>query len=266
MNESIQLTQQDNGLVVLRFNRPQALNALDLDAMQRFQDVVDSLTQDDTLRVLILSGAGDRAFCSGGDLLELSAYKTERDARHFTRLMTDALYQLEKLPVPVIAAVNGYALGGGSEIALACDMRIVDESVRMGLVQINMGVTPGWGAGQRLLRTVGYARAMELLVKGVVLNAEDVRSLGLANAVAPAGSALEMALEWGQQIAKQPPDVVRGIKRLLQAGVTLTYEQARQAEYEIFPPLWAADAHLEAVEKFLNRRKSKPQAAKDEKK
>jgi enoyl-CoA hydratase len=171
--------------------------------------------------------------------------------------MGDALLAMERLPVPVIAAINGYALGGGSEIALACDMRIVDEQVKMGMVQIKMAVTPGWGAGQRLLRAVGYGRAMAILLKGAVLQARDLQALGLVNDVVQAGQALDAALEFAAHIAAQPPEVVQGIKALLQAGLNQPYTQALQSERDIFPPLWAAEAHMQAVETFFKYQQAK---------
>lgn len=255
MTDKILFTQNADGVAVLTFNRPQARNALDLESMRLFAEIVSRLAQDTTLRVLILTGAGETAFCSGGDLVELNGYPSADDARMMITLMGDALLALERLPVPVIAAINGYALGGGSEIALACDMRIVDEDVHLGLVQIRLGLTPGWGAGQRLLRAVGYARAMDLLLRGHIMYAQEVEALGLANRIVERGSALPQALRVAQQIAASPPDVVRGIKALLQAGVQQPYENALQTERAIFPPLWAGEPHLKAVADFLNRRK-----------
>ena len=257
MSEPIQLTRYDNGVVVITFNRPHAHNALTIAAMELFQQHIYRLQDDSSIRTVILTGAGDKAFCSGGDLVELSQRTTENEARDFITIMGDALLALERLPVPVIAAINGFALGGGSEIALACDIRLVDDAVKMGMVQINMAVTPGWGAGQRLLRTIGYARAMEVLLKGDVLHADDLLSLGLVNQVVAAGQALEASLEFANEITAQPPDVVRGIKALLQAGLTQPYEQALQTERDIFPPLWIADAHLHAVEDFFKRQQAK---------
>ncbi len=243
------------GVAVLTFNRPQSRNALDLESMHLFAETIARLKGEPGLRVLILTGAGETAFCSGGDLVELSTYSSESDASAMVTLMGDALLALERLPVPVIAAINGYALGGGSEIALACDMRIVDEDVSLGLVQIRLGLTPGWGAGQRLLRAVGYARAMDLLLRGHVMHAPEVEVLGLANRIVERGSALPQALRVARHIAESPPDVVRGIKVLLQAGVSQPYETALQTERDIFPSLWAAEPHLQAVADFLNRRK-----------
>ena len=259
MTDTLQLTQYENGVRVITFNRPDALNALNLEMMQAFRRTIQDLADDDAMRVLIVTGAGNRAFCSGGDLVELSQRMSEDDARHFISIMSDALFTTERLPVPVIAAINGYALGGGSEIALACDMRIVDAKVKMGMVQIGMALTPGWGAGQRLLRIVGYAKAMEILLKGEIMSASDVASLELVNDVVPEGKAFNFAFDFASEIAEQPPQVVRGIKALLQAGLRYNYEAALKIEQDIFPPLWAAESHIEAVEAFFKRQAEKRQ-------
>ncbi len=265
MNDAIQLARQDNGVAVLTFNRPRALNAMTLAAMEGFREAVYSLIDDPSLRVVILTGAGEKAFCSGGDLVELSHHETEEGARHFIGIMTDALLHLEQLPVPVIAAINGFALGGGSEIALACDMRIVDENVKMGMVQINNGLTPGWGAGQRLLRLVGYSQAMELLLKGEALRADDLVALHLVNEVTPPGKSLERALVFADEIAARPPRVVRSIKTLLQAGMNRSYEEALRIEHDLFPPLWIDEPHIQAVRRFLKRQEEKRRAADESK-
>lgn len=242
-----------NGVHVLTFNRPQARNALDLQTMRHFAATITALSARSDLTVVILTGAGEAAFCSGGDLVELSRYPTEADAQAFIRLMGDALFQLERLPIPVIGAINGYALGGGSEIAMACDLRIVDANVRMGYVQIKNAVTPGWGGGQRLLREVGYARAMEILLRGQIMTADDLMRLHLVNRVVEAGQSLPAALTWADEIAAQPPRVVRAIKTLLQAGLRESYPDALAIERTLFPPLWADEPHLRAVESFLKR-------------
>jgi enoyl-CoA hydratase len=254
MTDFLLVDRAASGIATLTFNRPDALNALNLATMTAFLSAVESLRADSELRVVILTGAGDKAFCSGGDLRELSQYPDEESARGFITTMGDALLTLERLPVPVIAAINGYALGGGSEIALACDLRIVDDNVRFGLVQVKNALTPGWGAGQRLLRVVGYARAMQILLRGNAMSAGEILALGLANQVTPAGRALEAAQTLAQEICALPPDVVRGIKALLQAGIQQPYDVALNTERSIFPPLWAAEPHLQAVERFLNRK------------
>lgn len=256
MTDKILFDKQPNGIGILTFNRPSAKNALDLEAMRAFMAHIHHLQTDTSLRALIITGAGNEAFCSGGDLVELSQYPSQDDARHFIGIMGDALLALERLPVPVIGAINGYALGGGSEIAVACDVRFVDEAVRLGFVQVKMALTPGWGAGQRLLRIVGYARALELLLSGRILGAQEIYTLGLANSIANRGEALQSAVKFAETITQYDHDVIVGMKKLLRAGLTSPYEEALQMEKDLFPPLWSADAHIQAVDAFLNRNRN----------
>lgn len=257
MTEKILYETKDNGIGILTFNRPDALNALDLETMHRFAECIQAIQTDDTLRVLILTGAGEKAFCSGGDLHELSKLTTEDDARMFITLMGDALRTMEQLPIPVIAAINGYALGGGSEIAVACDMRIVDDHTRMGFIQIRLALTPGWGAGQRLLQHVGYPKAMDLLLHGHVMHAHELIEVGLANKVVDQGTALEHTLYFAEHIVQHPPQAVRGVKALLRAGLETPYEDALTFERDLFPPLWAAEPHIAAVDAFLKKNNQK---------
>lgn len=260
MTDGVLFEVTAENIAVVTFNRPQARNALDLTAMRRFSAVVDEMAarcvpaEGDAIRAVILTGAGRDAFCSGGDLLDLRERATEADAREFTGIMGGALARLEQLPVPVIAAVNGYALGGGSEIASACDLRIVDEAAQMGFIHIRMALIPGWGAGQRLLRMVGYSRALAILLEGRPMGADELLSYGLAHQVAARGQAFDAALTFAQKITRHPAATVSAIKRMLWAGLTQPYEDALATEHELFPPLWADEPHLAAVEAFLNRR------------
>jgi enoyl-CoA hydratase len=255
MNDKLRFQRHADGVAVLTINRPEAHNALDLETMRALADHIAQLAADPNLRAVVLTGAGEQSFCSGGDLVELSRYPAAEDAQNMITLMGNALLALERLPVPVIAAINGYALGGGSEVALACDLRIADEKARMGFVQMRMALTPGWGAGQRLLRTVGYSRALDLLLSSHILHAPELLSMGLVNRVVEAGTALTHALNTARHIATSPPDVVRAAKALLQAGLLRPYDEALRFEREVFPALWADEPHLLAVERFLNRSK-----------
>lgn len=256
MREPILYEHQPNGIGVITFNRPHSMNVLNSAAMRDFAELMNGLKWREDLRVLILTGAGDKAFCSGGDLVELRDKPSASEGLEMVTLMGDALLMLEQLPIPVIAAINGYALGGGSEIALACDMCVVDESARMGFVQIGMALTPGWGAGQRLARLVGVPKAMELLLSGQPLGVEHLLMLALANRKVETGQALPHALTWANEIAARPINVVRGIKSLLNATRTQTYEKALQ-ERALFPALWEAREHIEAVEAFFARQTQK---------
>ena len=256
--DEVTLTTPRPGVGLLRVSRPQVLNALSWEAMAAFGDAVEAARQAD-LRALIVTGGG-RAFIAGGDLKQLSAYPTEEDGRHMSRLMTRALQALEALPFPTIAAVNGPARGGGSEVALACDLRILATNADLGFVQMAWYVTPGWGMGQRLLRLVGYSRALEWLLTGKVLSAAEAEAHGLANRVVPEGEALSAALTLAEEIAALPPAVVRSVKEVLRAGLTLSPALAARVEHDLFPPLWAAPEHVEAVQRFASRRRGKADA------
>ncbi len=255
MSETLRLTYDAGsvGIAILTFNRPSMHNALDLVTMRRFADTIGRLGKTTDLRAVILTGAGSAAFCSGADLREMNTLTTEAQAHGMIALMGDALLALERLPVPVIAAINGYALGGGSEIALACDLRIVDEQVRLGFVQVKRGLIPGWGGGQRLLRLVGYAQALDLFLSGRLLHHDDLLALGLATRVVPTGQALEYAISYARQIVELDREAVRSLKVALQAGVSQPYEAALQTERALFPSLWVGEAHRQSTDEFLKK-------------
>lgn len=254
MIEKILLEMRPNGVAILTFNRPASRNALDTDAMRLFASHVDQLQQVDNLRAVILTGAGDVAFCAGADLAEMSQRPTAEDGAAMIALMGDALHTLEALPVPIIGAINGYALGGGAEVSLACDLRVVDANVRLGFVQAKRGVIPGWGGGQRLLRLVGYARALELFLTARALKADELLSLGIVTSIAPAGEALNAALTLADQVAELDIAVIHATKQMLRNSLTRSYDEALIAEREMFPPLWAGEARLRATQAFLEKK------------
>jgi len=237
----------------ITINRPNALNALNQEAMDAFAIAVDHAQKTPDLRVLILTGSGDRAFCAGGDLYELKDAISESDGQNLSQGMTQTLNLLEKLPYPTIAAINGLSRGGGVEIALACDIRIISDTTDLGMTQIKLGLSPGWGGGGRLLRVVGYARALEWLVTGKVLSAAEAHEFGLVNYLAPKEEVLTRALSIASQIAQQNPNAIQGIKTLLQAGI-FSPGKAASIETQIFPPLWASEAHHKRVDQFISRK------------
>lgn len=254
MTDPIRLDQHPDGIAVLIFNRPEVHNALTVEAMRAFARAIAELHARPDLRAVIVTGAGEAAFCSGGDLADLAGRASEDEARAMVALMGDALLSLERLPVPVIAAINGYALGGGSEIALACDLRVADAAVNMGFVQVRRGLMPGWGGGQRLIRLVGYSRALELLLTARRLFLDDLVALGLVTGTAPQGQALPAALDLARQIAAHDPAAVRAVKALALAALAQPYEAALHTERALFPPLWTGAAHQAAMQQFLARR------------
>lgn len=245
------------GVGLLTMSRPQLRNALDWEAMDAFAQAIAEVGRDPALRTLVITGAGG-AFCSGGDLYELDGYPSELDGARLASVMGDALNALEQLPFPTLAAIEGPALGGGAEIALACDLRIMAEDATLGLMHIRLGITPAWGGGQRLLRLVGYPLAMEWLSTGRVLRGPQAYEARLANRLVPSGEALASALSLASEIATRDPQAVRSVKALLQAGQRAPLSEALAAERLLFPELWAAPAHLDASARFVSRRNHRP--------
>lgn len=253
LTTSILFERTSPGVGLLTINRPQLRNALNWEAMDSFSAAVSSAHEEPNLRVLIVTGS-DGTFCTGGDLYELDQYPTRLDGARLAGTMGDALKALESLPFPTIAAIEGPALGGGAEIALACDLRIMAEGASLGCMHIRLGITPAWGGGQRLMRIVGYSRAMEWLAIGRVLSTSEAQEYGLVNRIVTKGQALEASSLMAEEIAQRDPDAVRSAKRLLQAGTGLSPNEALAQERAFFPDLWEAPAHLEASARFVSRK------------
>lgn len=204
-------------IAVVSFNRPQVLNALNWQSLEEFSKIVDRFYLDKKLRAVIITGSGTRAFSAGGDLNELHQYPSESDGRRLSEIMTLALRKLEAAPFPTIAAINGIARGGGVEIALACDIRIMAKNADLGFTQIKLGLTPGWGVGQRLLKTVGYSLAFDWLSSGAILDADEALRNRLVNRIVAEGAAVTTALDIARNWAKNPERRSWGSKRCCEA-------------------------------------------------
>ena len=196
---------------ILTINRPQKLNAISNELTAELKHFLDEVEGDEDLRVLIITGAGDKAFVAGADINEL----VERDARSGRRISSERqeiFSRIENLQVPVIAAINGYALGGGLELVLACSIRICSEQAQFGAPEVKLGIIPGDGGTQRLPRLVGLGRAMEMILTGDFIDAQEAYRIGLVNKVIPAAELMEKTLELAQRIAARPPLAVRYAK------------------------------------------------------
>ncbi|MBI3029419.1 MAG: enoyl-CoA hydratase/isomerase family protein, partial [Candidatus Rokubacteria bacterium] len=205
---------REGGIAVLTIDRPEAKNALNLETIEAFSKVVDGLARDPALRAVVVTGAGGD-FVAGGDLKDFLRLESPEAGKRMSQRTQSVLARLEALEVPVIAAIEGVALGGGAEVSLACDLRIASESASIAFKQVSLGIMVGWGGGQRLLRIVGRSRALRLLLTGATLTAREAAGIGLVDEVAPAGEALEGALRLARQIAAQPAQAVRATKRAL---------------------------------------------------
>ncbi len=250
------LTYPFPGVAQITVARPRVRNALDWETMEAFAAAVHTLEGAADVRAAVLCGAGG-TFLSGGDLRALHGAVTEAEGARLVRVMSDALDALEALPFPVIAALDGAARGGGAEVALACDVRLMAEDATLGFVQISLGLMPGWGGAGRLLRTVGYGRALLWLTTGRILTAEEACRHHLVEQLAPPGGALPAALDLAQRIAERHPPAVRAIKRTLRAHLaSASLPEAVAVERAAFLPLWTDEYHLQAVERFLARKRS----------
>ncbi len=244
--------ERQGELALWTVDRPQRRNAMDWATMEAFARAVEEAARDPALRVVILTGA-EGAFLSGADLYEMAQYRTEADGERLGRIMGEALRRLEEAPWISIAAINGPARGGGVEVALACDLRVMAADADLAFVQVTWALPPGWGGGQRLRRRVGPGRALELLLTARRVGAEEAWRLGLVERLAPAGQALAEALALAREILRWDPEAVRAIKALIRDGEALPFGEALRAERERFARLWAAPAHWAAMERFLDR-------------
>ena len=246
--------EAEGALSILKFNRKDVRNAINEEIMQGLTDVLDNLEASDELRAVILTGAGEEAFCSGGDLKWLQSFESRDEGMGMSMRMQGILGRLSALPVPVIAVLNGYALGGGTEIAMACDMRVIEKHAYMSFKQARVGLMTGWGGGGRLVRAIGYGRAMELLTTCKELHPEDAMEMGLACAVVPRGDGLSVAKAMVDDISKSAPGAIRSLKELLLFGLENTLDETTVLESSLFADLWVSEDHDEAVKAFFEKR------------
>jgi len=246
----IQLAHE-GALSILTIHRPEKLNALNALVLHEMRLAIEELRGRHETRVLVVTGAGEKAFVAGADIAEMSAMRLE-EARAFARSGHVTLDALEQLPVPVIAAVNGFALGGGCEMALACDFIFATEAARFGLPEVKLGAIPGFGGTQRLPRRIGAARAREWLYTGALVGAEEAARVGLVNRVFPGIDALMAGTrQVAAQIAAQPPLAVAQAKRAARRGLELTLPDACRLESALFAELFASDDLRRGMQAFI---------------
>lgn len=241
------LYEEQDEVAVLTINRPAVHNAISLAAMGELEALLDYLEKAEQVRVLVLTGAGDKSFVSGGDLVDFERLTTHDLAASMSRRMQRILARLQGLPVPVVGAINGNAFGGGCEVALACDIRVAGRDARLGFLQVTLGITPAWGGRDRLVRLVGRARALLLMLTGDVVTAEEAHRLGLVDVLVEAGQARAAALELARRIAANPPLAVRLVKRATDEGAGLAPEAAEALEANLFARSWLSEDHAEAL-------------------
>ncbi len=253
MDERIVETTADH-IAVITINRPKVLNALDVPTLLELEAVFDRVERNDEVRVIIITGAGDRAFVAGGDIADLNSRNGLAHFREFAEIVHRVFRRIEICDKPTIAAVNGYALGGGTELILATDIRILADNARLGLPEITLGLFPGAGGTQRIIRQVPPCRAKEIMFTGEHISAADAVAIGLANKVVPQKDVLAEARTLAAKIAAKSPLVLKLLKRTLTNGADMPLSAALPYEQSMIGlVLDTNDAH-EGCSAFLEKR------------
>jgi enoyl-CoA hydratase len=241
--------ERDGAVAVVTIDRQEALNALDPPTLAELRDRLAELARDADVRVVVLTGAGDRAFVAGADIKAMAAMDIEQ-AHAWGALGHEAASLLETMPKPTIAAVNGFALGGGCELALACDVRYASSTAKLGQPEVSIGIIPGWGGTQRLPRAVGIGLAKELIMTGRLVDSDEALRIGLVNAVFPPEELLERSLELARTLAAKSPLVLAAAKQ----AMNRTLYGDLGAEAEAFAGLFDSDDQREGMAAFIEKR------------
>lgn len=248
------LYEKESGLGIITLNRPKDLNALNSELLGELCRLLDEIAADEATRVVIVTGGGDKAFVAGSDVKEMQP-KTSLTIRDFVLANRLALEKIERLPKPVIAAINGYALGGGCELAMSCDLRIASDNARFGQPEINLGIIPGAGGTQRLTRLIGMAKAKELIFTGDMIDAATALSLGLVNKVVPQVSLMAEAKALGSKLASKSGAALALAKAAVNSAWQTTLATGLDMEMQNFSLSFATEDQKEGMSAFIEKRK-----------
>ena len=247
------LVEIEDKVALITLNRPKAMNALNQETLLELQNVFVDFATNPLVQVIIITGNGEKAFVAGADISAMQPL-TALEARQFAKLGHQVMRHIEACPKPVIAAVNGFALGGGCELALGCDIRIASENARFGQPEVNLGVIPGFGGTQRLARLIGKGRAMELIMTGDMIDAAEAYRIGLVNKVVPLEQLLETAKKMAATITSKGSYAVSLAKEAVRNGLELDLDRANQYEAELFGLCFATTDQKEGMQAFLEKR------------
>ena len=247
--------EQDGFVGVITINRPQALNALNSKVLEDLEEVFGAVDLE-TTRALILTGAGEKSFVAGADIGEMSSL-TKAEGEAFGKKGNDIFRMIETFPIPVIAAVNGFALGGGCEIAMSCDIRIASENAIFGQPEVGLGITPGFGGTQRLARIIGVGMAKQLIFTARNIKAEQAKAIGLVNDVYPQEELLDHAKKLASIISANAPIAVRNCKKAINDGLDATMDDAIVIEEKLFGDCFETEDQKAAMANFLEKDKEK---------
>ena len=249
---SVLLEKREN-IGIITMNRPDALNALNSETLHELMAVIETVEADDDINAVIVTGAG-RSFVAGADIKEMSALSVS-EGRKFGEYGNRVFLALENMSKPTIAAVNGFALGGGCELAMACDIRIAGEKAKFGQPETGLGITPGFGGTQRLPRIVGISNAMELILTAKTITAADAKDMGLVSKVYPQEELMDEALKMAQMIAANAQVAVKASKRCIRKGMQVDITTGTAYEAEAFGGCFATDDQKNAMQAFIEKRK-----------
>jgi enoyl-CoA hydratase/carnithine racemase len=245
--------KKEGRIAIFTINRPEAMNALNVETMAELRDAMTEFRDDDELWVGIVTGAGEKAFCGGADIKNTLPFMKEHGRDPWA--MPDSIMRGLEMWKPLVAAINGMALGGGLELALACDIRIVAENARLGTPEVTLGLIPGWGGTQRLPRVIPWCKAAELLLMGKLIDAQEAYRIGLVNKVVPQAEVLATAKEWAQAICKAAPLAVRAAKEAMLRGSAMTIEEGLRLENALVASVMATEDFTEGTTAFVEKRK-----------
>jgi len=246
--------EKSEGVATITLNRPEALNAFSKEVVEEILRALEDVKSDENVRVVVVTGAGEKAFSAGADIKAMAGM-TALKARELSLMGENLCLALENLEKPVVAAINGYALGGGLEVAMACDLRIASENARMGQTEVNIGLIPGWGGTQRLTRLVGMTKAKELVFTGKMFDARTAEQLGIVNIVTPADKFRETVRQFALELTSKPPVALKVAKALINKGANISLDSALALEREGFGVVASSEDLKEGVSAFTEKRK-----------
>ncbi len=246
--------EEDGNIAIIKFNRPKALNAINPGVLAEVIEVLDKIEADGVIKVLVMTGNGDKAFIAGADISHMAGF-SPLQGRQFAEEGQQLLFRLESLPIPIIACVNGFALGGGTEMAMACDFIYASEKAKFGQPEINLGIMPGFGGTQRLSRLVGKAMAKELCMTGAIISAQEAKEIGLANKVFPADALWEETMKTAKIMASKGRVAMKAIKNCIDRGFDVDLRTGHFMEADGFALCMASPDGKEGMSAFLEKRK-----------
>ena len=247
--------ETENQIGIITINKPESLNALSSQVLDDLNAALDSVDQN-TIRCLIITGAGEKSFVAGADISEMANYNVEQ-ATAYGKKGNDLFRKIETFPLPVIAAVNGFALGGGCELAMSCDIRVCSDNAVFGQPETGLGITPGFGGTQRLARLVPLGYAKQLIYSARNIKADEAYRIGLVNAIYPLAELMDNAKKLANTISMNAPIAIRNSKKAINDGLQVDIDSAIKIEEEIFGSCFASEDQKEGMKAFLEKRKEK---------